>query len=83
MTQIMNETQAIFKIVMRNLCLDKWFDLEPEAQVQMLEEVAGLLGSHIVCCEDKQQLCKALQRLDSFVDDLQKQRINQILRQCF
>ncbi|NET07891.1 MAG: hypothetical protein F6K16_24925 [Symploca sp. SIO2B6] len=73
------ETEAIFTIVFRNIALSNWANLLPEAQVQMLEEVAGLINCESLLFGKKQQLVLRLDSLQSYVTEAQKARIIQIL----
>ncbi|NEO32990.1 MAG: hypothetical protein F6K36_21715 [Symploca sp. SIO3C6] len=73
------ETEAIFTIVFRNIALSNWANLLPEAQVQMLEEVADLINCESLLFGKKQQLVLRLDSLQSYVTEAQKARIIQIL----
>ncbi|NEO98496.1 MAG: hypothetical protein F6K58_07430 [Symploca sp. SIO2E9] len=73
------ETEAIFTIVFRNIALSNWANLLPEAQLQMLEEVAGLINCEALLFGKKQQLALRLYGLQSYVTEVQRERIIQIL----
>lgn len=73
------ETEAIFTIVFRNIALSNWADLLPEAQVQMLEEVAILINCETLLLGKKHQLALRLDGLQSYVNEGQRERIIQIL----
>ncbi|NEO31142.1 MAG: hypothetical protein F6K36_12055 [Symploca sp. SIO3C6] len=75
----MNETEAIFRIVLRNLTLSNWSDLLPEAQQQMFEEVTKLISCDALPLGKKQQLRMSLDTLCSCVSEVHKNRISQLL----
>ncbi|NEO99503.1 MAG: hypothetical protein F6K58_12645 [Symploca sp. SIO2E9] len=75
----MNETEAIFRIVLRNLTLSNWLDLLPEAQQQMFEEVAKLISCDALPLGKKQQLTMSLDALCSCVNQVHRNRISQLL----
>lgn len=72
------ETEAIFCIVLRNLAYLHWYNLLPEAQLQMLEEAATLLESEQLSIEKKLQLGEYLAALEMEVT-VEKQQIQEIL----
>lgn len=75
----MNETEAIFRIVLRNLTLSNWSDLLPEAQQQMFEEVSKLISLNALTLGKKQQLRMSLDALCSRVSEVHRNRISQLL----
>ncbi len=78
----MNETEAIFTIVFRNLNLSEWKNLEPEAQLQMIDEVGYLMKCKVLGMGKKQQLGKRLEVLKNSVTGIYGEKINQILEVC-
>lgn len=76
----MNETEAIFTIVFRNLNLSAWENLEPEAQIQMINEVGYLMKCKVLGMGKKQQLGKRLDILKNCVTGIYREKINQILK---
>ena len=75
----MKETEAIFTIVFRNLALANWTRLLPEAQMQMLEEVAGLMMCETLAFDSKRQLGWRLDVLQNYVTELERERIKKIM----
>lgn len=80
---VMKDTEAIFTIVLRNLALPNWANLEPEAQGQTIEEVAGLLKNDTLPLANKRQLSTRLDLLQSHLTEAQKERITQVLKGCY
>ncbi|MGB7441345.1 MAG: hypothetical protein WA919_09785 [Coleofasciculaceae cyanobacterium] len=75
----MKETEAIFTIVFRNLALANWTKLLPEAQVQMLDEVAGLMRCEALAFDNKRQLGWRLDLLQNYVTQVERERIREIM----
>jgi hypothetical protein len=62
----LEETEAIFAIVLRNLAVANWMELLPEARSQMLQETEWLMQSDILSPGKQQQIRDRLQDLQPF-----------------
>lgn len=63
----MKETDAIYKVVVRNLEGKNYCQLLPEAQEAMLREAQTLIGSPAVLDWQKKQISDLLDRIKYFV----------------
>ncbi|MGB7441312.1 MAG: hypothetical protein WA919_09620, partial [Coleofasciculaceae cyanobacterium] len=59
--------------------LANWTKLLPEAQVQMLDEVAGLMRCEALAFDNKRQLGWRLDVLQNYVTQSQREHICQLL----
>lgn len=75
-TSNMPEYQWKLTIVERNLLLDNWIKLIPEAQEQMLWETADLMGD--LSLVDQRRLLTAIETLQHHVEGNIQQKLQQI-----
>lgn len=74
------ETQAILKIVVRNLLLSSWQQLMSDAQMQILAETEVLLKSNRVDGHHKADLIERLEALMPHVEQRYQAPINALVR---
>jgi hypothetical protein len=72
------ELTACFKILLRNLVPTNWYDLIPEAQDQMLNEIKTVLQSSFLSPEQILHLGAALQKLESNLTSEQRSWLWQV-----